>query len=126
MTRKQLKILIIGAVILVIIFNVSFGLFLQNKQHLSQQNLKKTQLTVPKDSFSYKGEVGKDALTLLKEKALVFQDSSGLVIEINGRKTDTKKEFWAFYVNGKFAQVGPADYQTKNTDLIEWRVEKIK
>jgi|GEM_PF-1344330 len=74
--------------------------------------------------FSYKGEAGKDALTILKEKTKVEQAASGLVVSINGRKADDKKhEFWAFYVNKKFASVGPADYQTKDTDTIDWKIE---
>ena len=77
------------------------------------------------NSFSYKGEDGKDALAILKEKTTVEQSSSGLVISINNRKADEgKKEFWAFYVNGKMAEVGPADYITKKGDLIEWKIQK--
>ena len=71
----------------------------------------------------YKGINGKDALTLLKEHAAVEQDHSGLVIGINGNKP-TGHHYWAFYVNGKMSQVGPAEYQTKNSDIIEWKIEK--
>jgi hypothetical protein len=75
--------------------------------------------------LSYKGEAGKDALTLLKKRAKIEQASSGLIIAINGRKADDKMhEFWAFYVNGEFASTGPADYQTKDTDTIMWKIEK--
>ena len=75
--------------------------------------------------FSYKGETGKDALTILKAKAPIEQAASGLVVSINGRKAqDAKHEFWGFYVNGEMAQVGPADYQTKDTDTILWKIEK--
>lgn len=75
-------------------------------------------------TVSYKGENGKDALTLLKQIGEVEQNSSGLVIGINGRKADdSKKEFWAFYVNGKLSEVGPAEYQTKEGDKIEWKIE---
>ncbi len=79
---------------------------------------------VNNDVFIYSGEDGKDALRILQEKTKVEQEKSGLVSSINGRKADPKKkEFWAFYVNGKFAQVGPAEYQTKDTDRIEWKIE---
>lgn len=78
-----------------------------------------------RDTFSYDGEDGKDALTLLKEKTQVKQDQSGMVSAINGRTVDAARhEYWAFYVNGKMAEVGPASYQTKNGDKIEWKVEK--
>jgi Domain of unknown function (DUF4430) len=71
----------------------------------------------------YKGQDGIDALTLLKKQATVTQDHSGLVDSINGYKP-TGHNYWAFYVNGKMAQVGPADYKTKDTDTIMWKVEK--
>ena len=75
--------------------------------------------------FSYSGQDGQDALTLLKARAAAEQNESGLVVAINGRKANASaREFWAFYVNGELAQVGPADYQTKNADRIEWKIEK--
>lgn len=78
----------------------------------------------PLHMFTYNGKTGKDALSLLKEKTTVAQDTSGLVISINNRKADaSKKEYWSFYVNGKMSSVGPAEYQTKNTDTIEWKIE---
>lgn len=81
-------------------------------------------ITADKETFSYKGEEGKDALTLLKEKTTVGQDASGLVSSINGRKAETaKREYWAFYVNKEMASVGPAEYQTKETDTIMWKIE---
>lgn len=126
MNKNKLKLLIIALALFVVVFNVLFALFLQNKSQPEKQNIKQEQVQILKESFSYKGEEGKDALTLLKEKAEVEQDTSGLVVSINGRKTDVKKEFWAFYVNGEFAPVGPAEYQTKEKDLVEWKVEKIK
>lgn len=81
--------------------------------------------TEDKKTFFYKGRVGKNALELLKVYADVEQDRSGLVVSIKGRASDNaKREYWAFYVNGKMAQVGPADYVTKNNDVIEWKIEK--
>ena len=75
-------------------------------------------------SFSYTGEAGKDALTILKSKTTVVQNKSGLVVGINGRVVDTTQhEYWAFYVNGAYASVGPASYVTKNTDSILWKIE---
>jgi hypothetical protein len=75
--------------------------------------------------LNYKGQAGKDALTILKAKAIIEQDKSGLVTTINGRKADNAKhEYWAFYINSKSADVGPAQYQTQDTDTIEWKIEK--
>jgi len=77
------------------------------------------------DQISYKGKKGIDALTLLKDHALVEQDASGLVTSIGGRVADPKlHEYWAFYVNGKIASVGPAQYKTKASDTITWKIEK--
>lgn len=76
-------------------------------------------------TVSYTGEEGKSALELLHEHASYEQEASGLIHTIDGRKTDNKRrEYWAFYVNGKLAPVGPAEYQTKAGDKIEWKIEK--
>ena len=76
------------------------------------------------DYFSYQGKAGKSALQLLKDNASAQQDSTGLVVAINGRKADpSKNEYWAFYVNVKLAEVGPAEYQTKEGDKIEWKID---
>ena len=100
--------------------------FIHGKEVSIPVTLHPTVTVAPRVSeFSYKGEAGKDALTILKAKTKVEQAASGLVIAINGRKADDKEhEYWAFYVNGKMASVGPADYQTKNTDMILWKIEK--
>lgn len=74
-------------------------------------------------TITYKGENGVDALTLLKKQATVRQDNSGLVVSINGVKPGGH-EYWAFYINNKLAPVGPAEYKTKNGDLITWKIEK--
>lgn len=75
-------------------------------------------------SITYQGKEGVDALTLLEEEWEVERTSAGFVTAINGRKADdAKKEYWSFYVNGEPSQVGAAEYQTKNTDTIEWRIE---
>jgi Domain of unknown function (DUF4430) len=76
-------------------------------------------------TITYAGRTGKDALTLLQSKTSVTQDKSGLVTTIGGKKAEsTRHEYWAFYVNGKLATVGPAEYETKNTDTIMWKIEK--
>ncbi|SRR5258708_2635351 len=75
------------------------------------------------NTFSYNGQNGKDALTLLKQQASIQQDHSGLVVGIN-RVKPTGHEYWAFYINGNLASVGPAKYQTKKSDKILWKIEK--
>ena len=121
--------------IIIIIFVAFFGLIgvfavtnapTKNEpvQQTSQQ-VSPSAAAVKTETFTYEGKEGQDALTLLKEKTTVEQNASGLVTAINGRKAeDSKKEYWAFYANGKMATVGPAEYVTKDTDKIEWKVEK--
>lgn len=85
----------------------------ENKQELAENK-----------TFEYKGKDGGDALTLLKQESEVELDSVGMVVSIGGVKADSeKREFWAFYVNGEMAQVGAADYETKNEDMVEWKLE---
>ncbi|MBI2621436.1 MAG: DUF4430 domain-containing protein [Candidatus Levybacteria bacterium] len=121
---KRAKIYLLAAVVFILIFNVFFGLFLMQRNTKPESEIKPT-VAIQNNIFSYKGEDGKDALTILKEKIRVEESSSGLVISINNRKAEEdNKEFWAFYVNGKMAEVGPSDYQTKDGDLIEWKIQK--
>ena len=127
--RRNIIRLTIGIVLFVLVVNVGLGTFLSQRKEAAQQEVKQTAVvskTEKADVFSYTGEEGKDALTLLKQSAKsIEQNSTGLVIAINNREADDKKkEFWAFYVNGKMAEVGPADYKTKDGDRIEWKIEK--
>jgi hypothetical protein len=111
---------------LVIIFSVLvvFNIFSSTVAKKEQKVSVRPTFTQETTNFSYTGKKGIDALTLLKQQTTVGQEPSGLVSSIDGRKADSKKkEFWAFYVNGQMANVGPADYVTKDTDNIEWKLE---
>jgi hypothetical protein len=72
-------------------------------------------------------ETGKTALDLLHKTTTIQTEGEGknaFVVEINGRKADQqKREFWAFYVNGKQAELGAGSYIIKNNDAIEWKIE---
>lgn len=122
---RKSKVIIFGSIVLIllgIIYANSSGFSALNKYSPKKTNVS---LQASRDKFSYKGQTGKDALSLLKKKAEVKQDKSGLVVSINGREAmASKREYWAFYVNGKFASVGPADYKTKDEDIIEWKINK--
>lgn len=117
---KKKTIFIAGVLLLIafFFFNLNFN--------PKQEKINDVLVTpITKDTFSYKGEQNKDALTILKEKIAVEQDKSGLVISIGGRRAENKnREYWAFYINKEMARVGPADYKTMDTDLIEWKIEK--
>jgi hypothetical protein len=67
------------------------------------------------------------ALELLKAndpKAATKGDgANAYVTTINGyTASDTKKEYWALYVNGKMSDVGAGSYVTKDGDQIEWKI----
>lgn len=77
--------------------------------------------------ISYAGVEGKTALELLKAKDPQAQTkgdgANAFVTTINGyTASDTKKEYWAFYVNGKMSEVGAGSYATKAGDQIEWKL----
>lgn len=119
------KVIALGVLGVAVVASLTF--FLPNKPTTAPVILPTVSLQqeAQASGVTYKGEAGKDALTILKEKATVEQDRAGLVTAINKRIADNgKREYWAFYVNGKSASVGPADYQTQNTDTIEWKIEK--
>lgn len=122
-TKKYVLILVLVFVIIGIFAFVSSSL----NKNLGQESKNSpiiTQNVKEINNFIYKGRNNKDALTLLKEETEVKQDDSGMVSSINGRAADSnKREFWSFYINGQMAQVGPADYITKDEDSIEWKIE---
>src|SRR5690349_21236488 len=70
---------------------------------------------------------GTTALDLLKKTTKLETKGEGkdaFVTSINGKKAnDEKHEFWAFYVNGKQAQVGAGSYILQNNDKITWKIE---
>ena len=70
---------------------------------------------------------GTTALGLIENTHLVVkkgEKQNAFITGIDGRLADTRKrEFWAFYVNGKQAQVGAGSYVIKNNDTIEWKIE---
>ena len=115
------KILFFTAILVLIILSI-FSLNLKKKEAVSPAV---TTLRVIVNNISYKGEAGKSALDILKQKFAVGEDRSGMVASIGEKTADSAKhEYWAFYINGKLSDVGAGDYKTKNTDLIEWKIEK--
>jgi hypothetical protein len=125
MKNKKKTLIIIGTVLL-FLFSIFIWFYVRNESLKTGINYTlQTDYVSNPAYYTYRGEEGKNALTLLKEKTRVKQGSSGLVISINARRAkEDKKEFWAFYINGKMAEVGPGNYQTKEGDIIEWKIEK--
>ncbi|MBI5466716.1 MAG: DUF4430 domain-containing protein [Candidatus Kerfeldbacteria bacterium] len=73
-------------------------------------------------SVRYPGQDGKNALELLQSNHTVDVSAQGFVNAIDDRQP-ADRQFWAYYVNGKQADVGAKEYQTKNGDQIEWKLE---
>lgn len=99
-----------------------------NKSSIQQQNLVVyLKIDGMKDFVKHEIIIGKTALDFIKEKTIVQTKGEGVnayVIKINGRiADDTKKEFWAFYVNGKQAEVGAGSYKLREGDKILWKIE---
>jgi len=71
--------------------------------------------------------VGSTALQALYKTHKIQSKGLGanaFITAIDGRiASDEKREFWAFYVNGKQADVGAGTYVVKNNDTIEWKIE---
>jgi len=102
---------------------------LSNKKSVVQKTVTVyLKVTGQRDFSKQEIAVGKTALDLTKEKADIKtkgEGTSAYVTEINGvMAQDAKKEYWAFYVNGKMATVGAGSYKLKSGDKIEWRIEK--
>lgn len=80
------------------------------------------------ETIQYQGEDGRTALELLEEAADVKTSGSGdmvFVTAINDVEADPNTEFWEFRVNGQQARVGAAQYETKSSDTITWKLTKI-
>lgn len=125
------RIFILVLVVLAIFAGYSFyqTKLLSTKKSIAQQTLTVyLKISGQKDFIKQEIISGKTALDLIKEKTKVVTKGKGAnayVVEINGRVAeDSKKEFWAFYVNGKKAEVGAGSYQLKEGDKIEWKIEK--
>jgi len=122
MKQRASWIYVIAAVIL------GFGLFvIVPDRNLCNPNKSVDQLE-QKCEISYVGVEGKNALELLKSSHQVETQSFSfgeMVLSIDGVKSPST-DFWAFYVNGKQAEVGAGDYQTKNSDLLSWKLVKVQ
>ena len=102
---------------------------LSTKKSIAQQTLTVyLKISGQKDFIKQEIISGKTALDLTKEKASVKIKGEGVnayLTEINGLEAlNSKKEYWAFYVNGKMAEVGAGSYKLKEGDKIEWKIEK--
>jgi Tfp pilus assembly major pilin PilA len=134
--RHRIELMIIALIVTVL---ANIGIFYWNKTYYAEttaQIEEQKQISVlhtiyfsSEDAIEEKKQVpeGATALDLLKQTTnLVVQGEGELafVTQIGSRKADdSKKEFWAFYVNGKQAETGAGSYQLQQGDHIEWKIE---
>ena len=121
-----IAIIILGAIL--IIGGSLLGSYVSN-QHAANTvaGVQSIQPQVEK-TISYAGQDGKTALDILKASHTIkTQDSSiGVFVISIDETSNTDTEYWMFYVNDQLAPVGADQYQTKDTDKIDWRFEKLQ
>lgn len=121
-TKKIAKILLVASVFVFLAAGCG-------KKDTSKQGTTQTQ-NPNQTVYTYQGQEGKTALQLLMDKfpgqvSMKSFPAGELIEVINGAKAEVNKTYWAFYVNGKYSNVGAGAYQTKKDDVIEWRLEQI-
>jgi len=77
---------------------------------------------------TYSGEAGKSALDLLTsicELETSGNEETGLTVTSIDELPTTAPDYWAFYVNDRYALTTPDKYQTLETDTIKWQLESL-
>lgn len=118
--RKLLTILLLAAAVIGVTYLVKPEVLRAPSQQCSGKEVKS-------DYVKYCGEDGKTAFELLKANTTVdFQQYDfGVFVKSIGGVTPDEKHFWKFYLNGTESQVGADQVQTRDGDLIEWRLAEI-
>jgi hypothetical protein len=78
------------------------------------------------DYYKYSGKNGRTAYdVLMRDESAWLGAEDEVLTTINFRKADvSKNERWVFYVNGQKVQEKPWDYVTKDSDIIELKIER--
>ena len=124
---KRLEVFIIVVIIAVVGVIYAFTRTAKAPVTTSQQQASATQ-QANGQYVTYQGMDGRSALELLAvfHKVDTKQTSFGpMIVGIDGVEPDSS-HYWAFYVNGKLADVGADQYVTDNGDKIEWKVESAE
>jgi putative lipase involved disintegration of autophagic bodies len=101
----------------------------QKNENRKISNVIVYQKIYPSENFNQISiESGKTALDLLNKTSKISKRGEGkdsFITSINNRLADEKKrEYWAFYINDKYSEVGAGSYLLKNLDKIEWKIQK--
>ncbi|QQG50253.1 MAG: DUF4430 domain-containing protein [Candidatus Berkelbacteria bacterium] len=117
-----------GLVLVLMALILAFGLYLIIHKPQTTDGAA-TAVTQTENEISYQGVEGKNAVELLRERAVIetktYEGLGELVIAING-KASTENQFWVFYINGAPAEVGASTYITKATDVLTWKYENAQ
>lgn len=137
--KKQNITKIVSAIVFLIALGLgSWWLVVNNEQAKAPQaqtqetvrNQESSKLTISEDGteVSYNGQDGKTALAVVQGLTEVVTEDTqygAMVMAINGLKSESGKNYWALYVNEEYANEGAGTLQTKSTDKLVWKLEKI-
>jgi hypothetical protein len=107
---------------------VVFGAYLVSPINNTSETANAPAAQVAVTEVSYQGQDGKSAMELLKASHQVettHYDFGDMVNSIDGVKPDAE-HFWSLYINGQAATVGADAYQSKSSDTITWKLDKIQ
>jgi len=107
---------------------VVFGAYLLSPLPAKHAQNKTTTSQSQSTEISYQGVDGKNALELLKaghQVEVKHFDFGDMVQSIDGI-SPASDEFWALYINGQLSQVGADAYQSKSSDTITWKLDKLQ
>jgi len=135
--RVNMKNRLIAAVAAVLVVAAGASAYVANRPvDTAQKTTSAQSTTASKIKYSqagkqavYDGVAGQTALQTLQALTKVnTKDSSygTMVVGINGKQAEDGKTYWAFYVNGTYANEGAGTYQSKKGDKITWKLEDIK
>ncbi len=89
--------------------------------------LQKIELGQQNKFYEYTVQSRTTALDLLNKTTrpeIQGQGTGAYVVAINNIKASVqKKQYWAFFVNGKLSEVGAGSYFIKPGDKIEWKIQ---
>lgn len=73
-------------------------------------------------------EVEEGAMLLdVMEEYYEIEEEGTFITSINGNEQDSDaSKWWGFDVNGEMGEVGAADLEVKEGDLIEWKLEAFE